>query len=109
MEWASLAASDSVSEASGEVDRPESSSQCVGVSCPAPRLDESGILGVDRGEFESAMLGKDAAAEAKEDPALGRLGSGVMVVRRVSHRASESGLVLRCRSPRPLVPPSSPK
>lgn len=46
--------------------------------------------------------GKDAAAELKDVLALGRLGSGVMVVRRVSHW-SAAGLTLRVRSPRPSM------
>jgi hypothetical protein len=48
----------------------------------------------------------EAAVDVKEESALGRVTSGVMVVRRVSQASfswSSSGLKLRCRSPRPSI------
>lgn len=43
----------------------------------------------------------DADVDANEDPTLGGCGSGVMLVKRVSHAAPPSGLRLRSRSPSP--------
>lgn len=43
----------------------------------------------------------DAAAEAKEDSAVGARGSGATLVSIVSHWSSTTGLMLRSRSPRP--------
>lgn len=55
---------------------------------------------------EDVEVGTDDAAseadvDAKDDPALGGCGSGLMVVSKVSHAPSRSGLKLRSRSPRP--------
>lgn len=43
----------------------------------------------------------EADVDANDDPALGGWGSGLMVVSKVSHAPSPSGLKLRSRSPRP--------
>jgi len=51
--------------------------------------------------FEDAEAAADADVDAKDDPALGGCGSGLMVVSNVSHAPSPSGLKLRSRSPRP--------
>lgn len=53
---------------------------------------------VEVGTEEAAS---EADVEAKDDPALGGCGSGLMVVSKVSHAPSPSGLKLRSRSPRP--------
>lgn len=55
---------------------------------------------------EDVEVGADEAAseadvDAKDDPALGGCGSGLIVVSKVSHAPSKSGLKLRSRSPRP--------
>src|SRR5690554_6653982 len=52
-------------------------------------------------EFEADEATAEAEVDAKDDPALGGCGSGLMVVRSVSHAPSPSGLKLRSRSPRP--------
>lgn len=55
--------------------------------------------GPDPEEDDAAAAAADV--EANEDPALGAWGSGVMLVRRVSHAAPPSGLRLLSRSPSP--------
>ena len=52
-------------------------------------------------EVGTAEAASEADIEAKDDPALGGCGSGLMVVSKVSHAPSPSGLKLRSRSPRP--------
>ena len=52
-------------------------------------------------EDDVELAAAAADADANEDPTLGGWGSGVMLVRRVSHAAPPSGLKLRSRSPRP--------
>lgn len=52
-------------------------------------------------EFEDDEAAAAADIDAKEDPALGGCGSGLMVVSNVSQAPSPSGLKLRSRSPRP--------
>jgi hypothetical protein len=74
------------------------------------RIGESSVLSrlvIDvvadgKPELEEVELAAAAAdADANEDPTLGGWGSGVMLVRRVSHAAPPSGLKLRSRSPSP--------
>jgi hypothetical protein len=50
---------------------------------------------------DDAAAAADAVVDVNEDPALGGCGSGVMLVRRVSHAAPPSGLSERSRSPSP--------
>jgi len=76
----------------------EMSQSCSRSGESAPRLVMDALPDAGPALEDAAA---EADADAKDDPTLGGWGSGVMLVKRVSHAAPPSGLKLRSRSPRP--------
>jgi hypothetical protein len=70
-------------------------------SCSAGGVSDIPVLVMDVFAEGFVDAAAEAEAEANEDPTLGACGSGVMLVKRVSHAAPPSGLRLRSLSPSP--------